>query len=40
MKDYFLLLDGVFARDKNLPGPVQKRLKEYYPVLKVCSLST
>lgn len=35
MKDYFVLLDGVFTASKNLQAVLQKKLKEYYPVLKV-----
>lgn len=35
MKDYFLLLDGVFTNSSNLSAPLQKSLKECYPILKV-----
>lgn len=37
MKQYFLLFDGVFTASSNLQPPVQKRLREYYPVMKVSS---
>lgn len=36
MEDYFLLLDGVYATEKTLLPALQKQLKEYYPLLKVC----
>ena len=35
MKEYFLLLDGVFTTNKNVQAPIQKKLKDFYPVLKV-----
>ncbi|XP_067947810.1 transmembrane protein 214-B-like [Watersipora subatra] len=34
MKDYFLLFDGIFMMDKNVQVASQKKLREFYPILK------
>lgn len=39
MEDYFMLLDGVYSSTNTLQSTLQTKLKEFYPVLKVLSLS-